>query len=369
MTTAERYDVVVVGAGPAGSLAARAAASGGARTLLVDQRAELGQPVQCGEFLPAPEELADIFPFPDVIRAAYEIPSGSVLRETNSMSCIAPGGRRYRFPLRGFSVARRSFDKALALHAEGAGAELRFPSGVTRVRGGSVTMASGAAIEAKVVVGADGPLSTVARGAGFAPARQLYRMITASSVGEFPPEIDLFFGSVAPGGYAWTIPKAGAANVGLGVTRLSRGATLGRLLDRFVRSLGLPPAEDPTCWWVPIGAPPGSAVRGCALFVGDAANLVMATNGGGIPTAMISGWDAGQVAAEHVREGVPLAEYDRRWKEHLFRPLARGHRLKRLGDRVASTDALLDFGMRYIGASGLDAMMRLRWPGRLGGNS
>jgi len=58
---------------------------------------------------------------------------------------------------------------------------------------------------------------------------------------------------------------------------------------------------------VPIGPPPASAVRGRSLFAGDAANLVMATNGGGIPTAMISGRDAGVVAAGHVKSGAPLS--------------------------------------------------------------
>ena len=358
----ERFDVVVVGAGPAGSVAARAAASSGARTLLVDQRPELGHPVQCGEFLPADEELADILPFPSLIRTACAIPPGTVLRSIDTMACVAPSGRRFTFPLRGVSVSRRSFDKALALAAEGAGAELRHPAGVVRVRDEVVTFATGNDVRARVVIGADGPLSVVARGAGFAPHRLLYRMITANAEGAFPSEIDLFFGSVAPGGYAWVIPKAGEANVGLGVTAFPPRTTLGSLLDRFLASQGIAPAKETTRWWVPIGPPPSSAVRGRCLFAGDAANLVMATNGGGIPTAMLSGWDAGEVAAEHVRAGTPLSEYDRRWRRHLFEPLHRGHRVKRLGDRVASSDLLLSLGMRYIGARGLDAMMRMRWP-------
>ena len=369
MTGDERCDVVVVGAGPAGSLAARAAALGGARTLLVDRRDSLGEPVQCGEFLPTLEELLDIFPFPDLLRSAYAIPEGSVLRTTETMACIAPGGRRFRFPLRGFSVSRSSFDKALALRAEGAGAELRFPAGVTRVRGSTVHFASGGRVQAKVVIGADGPLSTVARSLGFTVPRVMYRMITATSSGEFPPEIDLFFGSVAPGGYAWVIPKEGEANVGLGVPQLPSGQSLGGLLDRFLEAQQLAPGTDPTRWWVPIGPPPASSVRGSAILVGDAANLVMATNGGGIPTAMISGWEAGEVAGAHVARGTDLREYDRRLRVHLVEPLARGHRLKRWGDRVARSDLLLAFGMRYIGAAGLDAMMRLRWPTRLGGAS
>ncbi len=365
----DAYDVVVVGAGPAGSLAARFAAQGGARTLLVDQRSELGFPVQCGEFLPAPHELKDLFACPEVIDEAFRIPPGTVERTVARMSCVAPTGRRYTFPLDGVSVSRRAFDAALARAAESAGAELRYPAGVTRVRDDVVEFARGGPVRAQVVVGADGPLSTVARGTGFALPRTLFRMITATADGNFPPQIDLFFGPVAPGGYAWTIPKAGGANVGLGVSGATPGTSLRQLLDRFLQHEGLGPARAPTRWWVPIGAPPASAVRGRALFAGDAANLVMATNGGGIPTAMISGRDAGVVAAEHVRAGRPLAEYDRLLRAHLTGPLDRAHRIQRLTDRVVRHDLLLALGMRYIGARGLDEVMRLRWPAHLGRNS
>lgn len=365
----ERYDVVVVGAGPAGSSAARFAAEGGARTLLVDQRPVIGAPVQCGEFVPTAEELADLLACPDVIAEAFDIPRSTILRETTEMVCVAPGGHRFRFPLHGFTVSRDRFDQALAERAVRAGAELRHPLGVTRVQGDRVHFAGGEVVQASALVGADGPLSTVARGVGFAPPRELYRMITATVPGDFPPEIDLYFGSVAPGGYAWMIPKDGSANVGLGVTRLPPGASLSSLLDRFTGAEKMRTACDRTRWWVPVGPPPPTAVRGRAVFCGDAANLVMATNGGGIPTAMISGRDAGVAAAAHVRTGAPLEEYDALWKTHLFTPLERGFRIKKFGDRVVHHDLLLAIGMRYIGGAGLDAMMRLRWPRRLGRGS
>jgi digeranylgeranylglycerophospholipid reductase len=365
----ERLDVVVVGAGPAGSVAGRAAAEGGARTLLLDRRPELGEPVQCGEYVPAPEELATIFPFPELIARAFHVPPATVLRETHRMSCVAPSGRRYTFPLQGATVSRRAFDKALAAEAEGAGAELRYPAGVSRVRDDVVELVGGAEIRARVVIGADGPVSTVARSVGFHVPRELYRMITASSAGSFPDEIELFFGSVAPGGYAWMIPRAHDANVGIGVSRLAPGQTLSGLLDRFVTDAGWSPATDRTRWWVPLGPPPESAVVGRTLFAGDAANLVMATNGGGIPTAMISGYDAGVAAAAHVRTGAPLTEYDALWRRHLYDPLYRGFRMKEFGDRFLGHDWLTAFGMRYIGAGGLDAVMRMRRPRRLGGAS
>ncbi len=365
----EAFDVVVVGAGPAGSVAARFAAEAGARTLLVDQRSELGYPVQCGEFLPSPGELTDLLGCRDVIDEAYRIPAETVLRETFTMACIAPSGRRYEFPLRGCSVSRRAFDQRLARDAEIAGAELRHPWGVTRVRDDVVEFAGRPPVRARVIVGADGPLSTVARGAGYAVPRTMFRMITATAEGAFPPEIDLYFGREAPGGYAWMIPKAGSANVGLGASHLPPGATLSGLLDGFLDHHHLGTAVDRTRWWVPIGPPPSTAVRGRALFAGDAANLVMATNGAGIPTAMISGRDAGVVAAAHVLRGLPLSTYDRLLHEHMVGPLDRAHRIKGLGDRVVGHDLLLSLGMRYIGANGLDAVMRLRWPRRLGGNS
>jgi digeranylgeranylglycerophospholipid reductase len=365
----EEFDVVVVGAGPAGSTAARFAAQGGATTLLVDRRPELGHPVQCGEFLPAAHELIDLFDCAEAIHASFDVPPESVLRRTRTMACVAPTGRRYDFPLDGYTVSRRAFDKLLALRAEGAGAELRHPCGVTGIRGNIVEFARTPPVRAKVIIGADGPISTVGRSVGFSVPRTMYRMITATATGSFPDEIALYFGRLAPGGYAWTIPRADDANVGLGVAHLPPGSSLGGLLDEFAGEHGLGPATERTQWWVPLGPPPGSAVRGPVLMVGDAANLVMATNGGGIPTAILSGFFAGAVAAGHVRDGRPLSEYDRRWKEHLFAPLDRGHRIKWLGDRVVEHDLLLALGMRYIGAEGLDAMMRLKWPARLGGNA
>ncbi len=369
MTPGDRYDVVVVGAGPAGALAARAAAEGGARTLLLDHRPELGHPVQCGEFLPSPTELGDLFDCRALIERAYEIPAATVLRATRTMTCVSPYGHRFEFPLDGMTVSRRAFDKALALRAEGAGATLEHPVGVTGVRDGEVTCADGRTIRTSVVIGADGPTSTVGRSVGFAPHRTMFRMITATVDGRLGDGIDLYFGRCAPHGYAWHFPRATDANVGLGVARLPDGASLDGLLDGFLAREDLGPARERTRWWVPIGAPPPSLVFGRTLLAGDAANLVMATNGGGIPTAMLSGWLAGEAAARHVRDGASLADYDAAWRAALHGPLDRAARIQAFGDRAAGFDPLLALGMRYIGAAGLEAMMRLRWPPRLGRNS
>src|SRR3990170_1817015 len=85
----------------------------------------------------------------------------------------------------------------------------------------------------KVVIGSDGPRSTVAKSVGLewpvsAPA------MSATASGDFGTATDMFFGNLAPGGYAWIIPKSGCANVGLGTWQRFDG-NLRTLFDRFVR--------------------------------------------------------------------------------------------------------------------------------------
>lgn len=365
----ESVDVAVVGAGPAGSMAARAAALQGARTVVFDRRPELGHPVQCGEFLPTAEELTDIFGPNETIERAFHIPTETVLRRTHWMVCVSPYGHRFRFPLSGVMLSRRAFDKALAYEAEGAGAELRYPQGVASVDGHELLLADRTRVYARAIIAADGPTSTVGRSLGFSPPREMFRMITASVDGAFEDEIDLYFGRSAPGGYAWVFPRGDDMNIGLGVTRIPHGYSLDGLLDRFAERQGLGPVRERTRWWVPIGPPPQRLTVGSTVFAGDAANLVMATNGGGIPTAMLSGWLAGEAAAAHALRGAPLDDYDRAMTRTLLLPLERAYRIKRTTDRVVNWDPLLALGMRYIGAAGLDSVMRLRWPSRLGRGS
>lgn len=363
----ERFDVVVVGAGPAGSSAALFAAAGGARVLLVDKRQEIGFPVQCGEFLPTLEELISIFPSHEGFAEVFQVPEETILQHTSAMDCIAPTGHHYPFPMDGYSVSRRSFDKVLAYRAERGGAELRHAATVIGVKGETVSFASGEKVTAPVIIAADGPLSVVARSVGLRLQKDMFKMITTSSQESSRDVVELYFGSVAPGGYAWVIPKGNGANVGLGVATLPKGATLSSLLHKFAAERGLTLEPPYTRWWVPLGDPPETAVHGNILFAGDAANMVMATNGGGIPTAMISGMYAGKTAARYLSEGRPLTDYDTLWKKNLSAPLKKGYGLKRLGDKIVGHDLLLSLGMWYIGSGGLDAFIRMRTPRRLGG--
>ncbi len=339
------YDVIVVGAGPAGGTAARYASRRGLKVLIVDKRKEVGVPVQCGEYVAHNEEVRAIFPHVGDLEDLMEVPYRVREVDTPLIRIWSPRGRHYDIPFRGFTVRRDKMDQGIAAQAEQEGAELAMETTVTRVRGEDVETNRGT-FRGKVIIGSDGPRSTVAKSVGLewpvsAPA------MSATAEGEFSDATDMFFGNLAPGGYAWIIPKAGCANVGLGTWERFRG-NLRALFDKFVVDHRLAPGKA-TGGFVPVLGPPAQTVQGNALLVGDAAGMVMATNGGGNNVAMIAGRIAGHAAADHLLDGTPLEAYERRWREAVDGPLREGVRIKHLADRFFGSDRLLELAMVLIG--------------------
>jgi len=339
------YQVIVVGGGPAGGTAARYAARRGLDVLLVDKRKEIGVPVQCGEYVAQNEEVRSIFPSVDGLRDLMEVPYRVRELDTPVIRIWSPKGRRYDVPFRGFTVRRDRMDQGIVAQAVHEGAELMTETTVHRVHGEEVETNRGN-FRGKVIIGSDGPRSTVAKSVGLdwpvsAPA------MSATTPGDFGDATDLFFGNLAPGGYAWIIPKAGCANVGLGTWQHFRG-NLRDLFDRFVGSRGLEPVKA-TGGFVPVLGPPPRTVRGNAMLVGDAAGMVMATNGGGNNLAMIAGRIAGLTAADHLLDGTPLDAYETRWRAAIGGPLAEGVRIKGLADRFFGRDGLLELAMLVLG--------------------
>jgi len=337
--------VIVVGAGPAGSSAARFAARRGLNVLLLDRRKVVGVPVQCGEYVATNEETRLIFPSVQDLEDLMQVPYRVRRRDTPILRLWSPRGRHWDVPFRGFTVSRDLMDQGLADQAVAEGAELRTGTACLKVRGNEVVTDRGT-FAAKVVVGADGPGSRVAKSAGL-PNPITGPAMSATVEGDFSDVTDLWFGSLAPGGYAWMIPKDGCANVGLGAWQHFRG-NLNDLYVRFLRRQGWPERRG-TGGHVPVLGPVERTVAPPVILVGDAAGMVMATNGGGINVSMIAGRIAGDAAADHVLDGTPLAAYEARWRSAVGGPLAQGARTKRLADRFFGSDRLLDMGMRLLG--------------------
>lgn len=351
-------DVLVVGAGPAGSTTARFCAGDGIDVLVIDRRREIGYPVQCGEMLPHVGEMYTIFPKSERLEELFTVPPDLVSGESDNVDLVSPGGRVYRCEFKSHILDRRSFDKHLAKLAVDAGARLETSASFLGLKDGVAETTLGS-VRAKVIVGADGPNSRVARQAGLQNPALRYPAVTCQAKGEFAPEVKMYFGNMAPGGYAWTIPKRGGANIGLGFDpRVFRGRPR-EAFDRFVQGLDCA-CEDVTMGIVPMSGPVPSTVRGNVLLVGDSAGHTMATNGGGIPTAIIAGRVAGRTIREHLRGSCPLEDYERRWSDLMLGPLRTSVRTRRMADMVFGSDRLLGAAMFILGRRGLDRAIRCK---------
>ena len=91
----------------------------------------------------------------------------------------------------------------------------------------------------------------------------------------------------------------------------------------------------------------------------------MPTNGGGIPTAMVSGRIAGEVAALHVKKNAPLSTYEASWKEALGRELAASTRMRRFADVFMPHDMLYACTMRILGTEGIKKTVTCKIPARV----
>jgi len=349
----EEYDTVVVGAGPAGSTAARFSARGGARTLLLEKRAVVGVPIECGEFLPSPATLAEIMPNVPGIPELFDIPPGCISKKISTMAVIAPSGKRYEMDFWGMSLHRARYDQHLAKLAVESGAELRTEERV-RAAGRDGVETDGGFIKARVIIGADGPLSTVRRSMGMPAPAELYPCYQYTIPGKFGDAVEMYFGRVAKGGYAWLIPKDDGANIGLGMPPGRTGRTLKSRMDEFVAGMGI--SQGPrlrTSGLVPASGPVAETVRGNVLLCGDSAGHVMASNGGGIPIAVVCGRAAGEAAAAFIKGNGKLVDYEKRWKAEVGEVLSNSLHVKKLAFWWMWSDALVVLAMMLIGKRGI----------------
>jgi len=303
-----RFDVLVVGAGPAGSVAALVLAQGGADVALVD-RSTFPRDKACGDVVGprALQLLSDL----ELAR-----PIG---RDVGDMLVVGPTGRRVRLPSAdgltypgyGTAVARTVFDAMLHAAACDAGAipfvgraqEALEEEG--RIVG--YKLSTGDSLYADFVIGADGATSEVAAAAGLVDANSVLWGFAVRTY--LPQMVDLpaiVLWEQTPWrafpGYGWVFPgEQGGANVGLGIgTRSDRkaGARAVRALPDFLahlHALGLLDEPAPPLpprrlgGWLKMGIVGTTPARGRVLLVGDAAGLVNPMQGEGISQAMTSG--------------------------------------------------------------------------------
>lgn len=371
----QKVEVAVVGAGPAGSSAAEAAARLGARAVLIERKREVGTPVQCGGFLPEVSELEALLPYAQIPETLASIPERYILTRTRVQRIYSPSGDAKEFSVRGRVVDRRSLDRHLVWRAARAGAEVLVDTRAD-LAGGSLRLSGGRSgtVEAQVIIGADGPASATARGANLARRQEAGVCIEYEMAGVDidPGAAEMYFGTkAAPGGYAWIIPLGeDVANVGVG-TRPAyiQGRRLRDILDSFVadhriarEKLSGGKVTAVMRGVVPAGGMLPAIQRGNVLLAGDAAGMVMATSGGGIPLAMVGGAIAGEVAARTISGEGSLADYPDRIATAMGRELQNSVRIREVVDRMMRSDRLMDGLFSMLPADQMKATMRGQIP-------
>ncbi len=349
------YDLIVVGAGPAGSMTAKWAARNGARVLMVEKRQEIGSPVRCGE---------------GISRAWLEgvgikLDSKSVAREVKGAKIVAPNGKAFYLSEKmagnevGIVIDRIFFDKLLAKDAVKAGADLMLKtSAVKLLRSGNKivgvkvkSFGQTRDMKAGCVVGADGYESQVGRWAGI-DTSLAPRDITScfqyrlTNIKHEPDYCEFVLGSKAPGGYIWIFPKdEETANVGIGMqlTKLKNPGDVKKHLDKFIEGdprLRRGKPLELVSGAVSICAPIDKTVGNGILLVGDAARQIDPITGGGISNSCKAGKVAGEVLARAAKERnfseQSLMRYEKGWRDllenHLYRNWMAKEKLVTLSD-------------------------------------
>jgi geranylgeranyl reductase family protein len=293
------YDVIVVGAGPAGTSAAYVLAKQGVRVVLLE-KAPMPRYKPCGAGL--------------VSRAISSIPFD--VSEAVEHKCytaelnLLDAGMRFsvtrRLPVVSMTM-REKFDFLLYRKAAEAGADARDGCGVEGLGRHQDTVevkTSHGTVYGRFVVACDGALGRVARMAGWKETRKLLPVLEWEV---FVPEAvcDRFRGrarfdfGIFPSGYAWIFPKKDHLSIGLGGRKPLLGGLRG-VLGRYVTQSGIDRIDriEKHGYFIPISARTDGVARGRVILAGDSAGFVDPVTAEGITFAIRSGQSAGRAIVE-----------------------------------------------------------------------
>jgi len=380
-----KYDVVVVGAGPAGSVTSRFAAEQGAKVLIIERRKEIGVPVLCGEGVSRRIDNWGMLEGKRWIASNMEgariySPDGTMVK----LSADLAGNET------GYVIYRDIFDQELARQAAKAGAKIMMNTNAIGLLKDNNKITGVKAkqfddeldIEADIVVAADGVESKVGQWAGINTRLdpkdlETCCQYTLTNIDCKDAYCDFYLGKkIAPGGYVWVFPKGkDVANVGIGVlANLSEAGMPKKLLDNFI-------ANDPRlkngnpirflAGAVPV-AKPVETVRDNLLLVGDAARQVDPITGGGLTHCLEGGKIAGETIGMAVEkqqfDQETLSVYETGWKEAFGKKLKRNYMVKEIvlgfEDKTLNmlADSLKDFKFEEISTLALVKALVLKHP-------
>ncbi len=322
------YDIVVVGAGPAGTTAARFAAEQGVSVLILEKDRDVGYPVRCGEAVSK-----------DGIEPFIQPDNKWIASTIDSFVLISPDETevKIKFNRTGFILERRIFDYELGKIATKAGAQIltkAYVFDLVRENGkikGVKFEHNGEKKEVmcKVVIGADGVESRIGRFAGIKTHTKISDMeccvqFTVSNIKNIDSNTCYFyFGKeYSPGGYLWIFPKGNdSANVGLGIggDKAKLRSPISYMNHFLEKKYPMISKLTMISGGVPCSMTLSEIVKENVMLVGDAAHQVNPLSGGGITSGMIGGSIAGEIAGKAIKQNdlKLLYDYPKIWHQRV----------------------------------------------------
>ncbi|PIN84901.1 MAG: hypothetical protein COV47_05000 [Candidatus Diapherotrites archaeon CG11_big_fil_rev_8_21_14_0_20_37_9] len=309
----EIYDVIVVGAGPAGGSAGLHCAKSGLKTLIIEEHATIGEPVHCGECLSrfATENTGII------------LPEEVISQHVKGVRIIFPDGTANILNEDGFVLEKHKFEQWLAGQAQKAGAEIKLETRLQELEKKKnvwEVKTSKGNFNAKIIIDASGVASVVSRKLNLNERFETVTGIQYEITGvERDCYLDFFiWPRLAPEGYLWMIPKSDTrANVGLVTTETRSAKTF---TDQFVKEKGWEKNNKVKTFGglIPASGPVKKTYSDGLMLIGDAAGFTSPLFEGGSHLGLKSGQFAAQVAKEAIAKNdfskETLSKYENLWK-------------------------------------------------------
>lgn len=328
------FDILIVGAGPAGGCAAVHAAKKGLKVGVLEEHAVVGEPVHCGECL---SNLG-------LTRLPFELPVGPVSEKVDGVRIIFPDGSSKLLKEPGVVLEKHIFEQTIIAEAQKNGAEILLGNRVTAaVRENdlwTVTTNQGT-YQSKALIDASGAAAVLSRLLNLNPRFKTVTGIQYEMEG-IPRDgfLDFYlWPELAPYGYLWMIPKCnGRANVGLVTDQIPKAKIF---LDEFVKRKGWSDKVIKKTFGGPIpeSGPLPNTVSDGLILIGDAAGFTSPLFEGGTHLGLRSGEFAIQVLEKAIQENdlskEKLSEYDKLWKAEFppYEKIVNGkHELYKLTD-------------------------------------
>lgn len=341
------YDVIVAGGGPVGSMAAECCAKAGLKTLVIEEHAAAGIPVQCAGLLSS-----NAF-------KECEVSDRSVLQTISGARVVSGLGKEFSFDageVKAYVVDRSALDREMLESAADAGAEIMLKTSVTGASPGEsccelATTGIGGRkdLVSRMVIAADGPRSIFSRIYGMKRAPVFISGVQADVPYDGAGRLVELHPYASPGFFGWVIPAGkGRARVGLCAENDTNA-----LFEKFIKNFG-PSSVHLVTGTIPLGIMPKTyGYR--TLFCGDAAGFAKPTSGGGVYTGVRSARHAADTTVRCIENGnfedSALSSYESAWKADFGRELAFGMRLFRM--RRSLTPGIVDDLCRVMNEKGM----------------